>query len=51
MQLPKAEASVTAPYNINQIAEQIKWLEKHAMPLKTTDPAASLHDLTPLKIW
>ena len=45
----KAEVSVTAPYNTKQITEQIKWLEKHAMPLKTTDPTASLHDLTPLK--
>jgi erythromycin esterase len=45
----KAEVSVTAPYNTKQIAEQIKWLEKHAMPLKTTDPTASLHDLSPLK--
>lgn len=45
----KAEVSVTAPYNTNQIAEQIKWLEKNAKPLKTTDPTASLHDLTPLK--
>lgn len=45
----KAEVSVTAPYNTNQIAEQIKWLEEHAMPLKTTDPTASLQDLSPLK--
>ena len=27
----KTEVSVTAPYNINQIA---KWLEAHAKPLK-----------------
>ncbi|KWX74540.1 erythromycin esterase family protein [Paenibacillus jilunlii] len=45
----KAEVSVTAPYNTNQLAEQIKWLEEHAMPLKTTDPTASLNDLGPLK--
>ncbi|QQZ58643.1 erythromycin esterase family protein [Paenibacillus sonchi] len=45
----KAEVSVTAPYNTNQIAEQIKWLEEHAKPLKTTDPTASLQDLSPLK--
>jgi len=45
----KAEASITTSYNANQKAEQIKWLEDHAMPLKSTDPAASLHDLSPLK--
>ncbi|SDE66919.1 erythromycin esterase [Paenibacillus sp. UNCCL117] len=45
----KAEASIGAPYNKNQQAEQIKWLEDHAMPLKSTDPTASLHDLKPLK--
>ncbi|MFP4974072.1 erythromycin esterase family protein [Paenibacillus sp. CN-4] len=45
----KAGASSTAPYSSNQKAEQIKWLEKHAIPLKTTDPTASLHDLSPLK--
>ncbi|MCE3199687.1 erythromycin esterase family protein [Paenibacillus sonchi] len=45
----KAEVSVTAPYNTNQIAEQIKWLEEHAKPIKTTDPTSFLQDLSPLK--
>lgn len=46
----KAEISVTASDNTNQIAEQIKWLEEHANPIKTTNSTeASLHDLTPLK--
>ncbi|MEH7137009.1 erythromycin esterase family protein, partial [Priestia megaterium] len=42
----ETEASVTAPYNTNQIA---KWLEANAKPLKTTNPTASLNDLKPLK--
>lgn len=45
----KVGASLIAPYNSNHKAEQIKWLEKHAMPLKSTDPTASLQDLRPLK--
>ncbi|QSF44566.1 erythromycin esterase family protein [Paenibacillus tianjinensis] len=45
----KAGASLTAPYNSNQKTEQIKWLEEQARPLKTTDPTASLQDLSPLK--
>ncbi|MFK0524018.1 erythromycin esterase family protein [Paenibacillus illinoisensis] len=45
----KVGASLIAPYNSNQKAEQIKWLEKHAMPLKSTNPTASLQDLRPLK--
>ncbi|MFC4102668.1 erythromycin esterase family protein [Paenibacillus xanthanilyticus] len=46
---PKADAAITASSNTNPKADQIKWLEDHASPLKTTDPAASLHDLSPLK--
>ncbi|WP_404303506.1 erythromycin esterase family protein [Paenibacillus sp. DP01] len=42
----KTVVPVTAPYNINQIAE---WLEAHAKPLKTTNPTAPLNDLKPLK--
>ncbi|MED3945115.1 erythromycin esterase family protein [Priestia megaterium] len=42
----KTEASVTAPYNTNQI---VKWLEANAKPLKTTNSTASLNDLKPLK--
>lgn len=45
----KVGASLIAPYHSNQKAEQIKWLEKHAMPLKSTNPTASLQDLRPLK--